>query len=178
MDITMANKNTADFFTALEEGANQLDRLNQTYPNLASDFTRDTVEEFRRIPITLQQTYEKETHNTSSSAQEFAKETANSNQGDQKLIETAQELLAIHSFDDVLEIIQTEHGVTLNLTQLVNLVGNNIYIVALRREAHEFQANAISLPQIAQLWSDLERPPIGDTGWTATSVSMILEKTQ
>lgn len=172
----MANKNTADFFTALEEGADQLDRLNQTYPNLASEFTRDTVEEFRRLPITLQQTHDKETHSTSSTKQEFTEEETHSNEGDQKLIETAQELLAIHSFDDVLDILQTEHGVTLNLAQLVNLVGNNIYLVALRREAHEFQSNAISIPQIAQLWSDLERPPIGDSTWTASSVSMILEK--
>jgi hypothetical protein len=176
MDITMANKNTADFFAALEESADQLDRLNQTYPNLASEFTRDAVEEFRRLPIILHQTHKKEPHSTSSTKQEFAEETDNTNKDDQKLIETAQELLAIHSFDDVLDILQTEHGVTLNLAQLVNLVGNNIYLVALRREAHEFQANAISIPQIAQLWSDLERPPIGDSAWTATSVSMILEK--
>ncbi len=168
----MGNKNTADFYTALEEGANHLDRLNQTYPNLASDFTRDAVEAFRRIPIELQQTHEKETHSTTTSKQDFTEKEIN----DQKLIETTQALLAIHSFDDVLEILQTEHGVTLNLAQLVNLAGNNIYIVALRREAQEFQANAISLPQIAQLWSDLERPPIGDSGWTTTSVSIILEE--
>ena len=171
----MANEDTTDFFTALEEGANQLDRLNQTYPNLASDYTRDAVEEFRRIPITLHQTYNNETYKISSSKQDVTEETADNNDGDQKLVEAAQELLAIHSFDDVLDILQTEHGVTLNLAQLVNLVGNNIYLVALRREAKEFQSNAISTPQIAQLWSDLERPPIGDSSWTATSVSMIIE---
>jgi len=171
----MAKKNTADFFTALEEGADQLDKLNQTHPNLASDDTRDAVEEFRRLPIILQQTHSNETHQISTNKQDFTEEKDDDNKGDQKLIETAQELLAIHSFDDVLDILQTEHGVTLNLAQLVNLVGNNIYLVALRREAKEFQSNAISTPQIAQLWSDLERPPIGDSSWTATSVSMVLE---
>jgi len=171
----MDNKNAGNFYAALEEGANHLDRLNQAYPNLASDFTRDAVEKFRRAPITLQQTHEKEGHDTITGKQDFTGKRPSPHHSDQKLIETAQELLAIHSFEDVLEILQTEHGVTLNLAQLVNLVGNNTYIVALRREANEFQSNAISLPQIAQLWSDLERPPIGDSGWTATSVSLILE---
>ncbi len=172
----MDNKNTSDFYSALKECADQLDRLNQSHPNLASDFTRDAVEKFRCVPITMQQTHEKETHSTITNKQGFAETATNAQQDNQKLIITAQELLAIHSFDDVLEILQTEHGITLNLTQLVNLVGNNIYLVALRREAQEFQANAISLPQIAQLWSDLERPPIGDSGWTATSISIILEQ--
>jgi len=172
----MAKKDTTNFIAALEEGANQLDRLNQTYPNLASDDTRDAVEEFRRMPIIMQQTHSNETYETTSSEQDFTEEKTDNGGGDQKLIETAQELLAIHSFDDVLDILQTEHGVTLNLAQLVNLVGNNIYLVALRREAKEFQSNAISTPQIAQLWSDLGRPPIGDTSWTASSVEMIIEK--
>ena len=169
----MNNKNTSAFFNALTEGANQLDRLNKTYPNLADDFTRESVEEFRRTPIILEQNHTQETtlntHKT-----EFV-EQSNTNQNDQKLLETTKELLAIHSFDDVLDILQAEHGVTLNMVQLVNLIGQSAYTVALRREAHEFQSNAISLPQIAQLWTDLGRPPIGDSAWTATSVSMIIE---
>ncbi len=169
----MTNKNMAGFIAALHEGADLLERLNKTYPNLADNFTQETVVEFRRAPITLQNTQQQQTE-ISTSKQTFTEEPAN-NPGDQKLISTARELLAIHSFEDVLDLLQAEHGITLDLTQLVNLVGSNAYSVALRREAQEFQSNAISLPQIVQLWKDFGRPPIGDAEWTASSVSRILE---
>jgi len=174
MGLAMANENMADFLEALEEGADLLDRLNKAHPDLADDFTHEAVEEFRRTHVFLQENREPNIH-ISTVKQAAAEESANINQQDQKLIETTQELLAIHGFDDVLDILQTEHGITLNLIQLVNLVGNSAYITALRREALEFQSNAISLPQIAQLWADFGRPPIGDTAWTASTVSRILE---
>jgi len=170
----MANKSMASFYKALEEGADLLDRLNETYPDLADDFTQNSVIKFRRKTIHLHnnqdQAAEVNTHK-----QAFTEEPASTNPANQKLIETAQELLAIHSFDDVLDILQTEHDTTLDLPQLANLIGSGAYITALRREAHEFQSNAISLPQIVQLWKDFGRPPVGDTEWTASSVSMILE---
>ncbi|MCF6355875.1 MAG: hypothetical protein L3J26_12360 [Candidatus Polarisedimenticolaceae bacterium] len=169
----MANKNMAGFIAALHEGADLLERLNKTYPNLADSFSQEAVIEFRRAPITLQNTQEQQTK-TNTSKQAFTEESTN-NQGDQKLVTTARELLAIHSFEDVLDLLQAEHGITLDLTQLVNLVGSSAYSVALRREAQEFQSNAISLPQIVQLWKDFGRPPIGDAEWTASSVSRILE---
>jgi hypothetical protein len=175
MNLAMTDQDKTDFYAALEEGANQLERLNITYPNLASDFMRDAVEEFRRKPITLQQNFTKEAHvriNTEVAPIETA---SNNNQDERKLIETAKELLAIHSFDDVLDILEKEHGETLNLVQLASLVGNNAYMAALRREAKEFRSNAISIPQIAQLWTDFGRPAIGDTGWTTASVTLLLE---
>ncbi len=170
----MANKNIADFLEALEEGADLLDRLNKSHPDLANDFTHEAVEEFHRTHVFLQENREPNTR-INTVKQEPVEESVSTNQQNQKLIETTQELLAIHGFDDVLDILQTEHGVTLNLVQLVNLVGNSAYIAALRREALEFQSNAISLPQMAQLWADFGRPPIGDAAWTASTVSRILE---
>ena len=172
MSLAMA-KETSAFLEALKEGADQLDRLNKAYPDLADDFTRETVETFRRTPNILQQSHKKE-GNTGAGEQEFIEKPV-INQKEQKLVETSRELLAIHSFDDVLDILQTEHNETLSLVQLVDLVGNNAYKKALRREAQEFQSNAISIPQIAQLWSDLGRPLIGDSNWTTASISMLLE---
>ncbi len=170
----MPNKSMANFYKALEEGADLLDRLNETYPDLADDFTQNSVEEFRRKSVSLHN-HQNQAAEISTSKQLFTEETASTNPAEQKRIETAQELLAIHSLDDVLDILQTEHGTTLDLPQLASLVGNSAYTDALRREAREFQSNAISLPQIAQLWKDFGRPPIGDTEWTVSSVSMILE---
>ena len=170
----MVNKSMAGFYKALEEGADLLDRLNEVYPDLADDFTQNSVEEFRRKTIN-RHTNQGQSTAVSTHKQTFTEEPANTDPAEQKLIETAQELLAIHSFDDVLDILQTEHDITLDLPQLANLIGNNAYTNALRREAHEFQSNAISLPQIVQLWKDFGRPPVGDTEWTESSVSMILE---
>jgi len=170
----MANESMADFLEALEEGANLLDRLNKAHPDLADNFTHETVEEFRRTHVFLHESKEPNSH-ISTIKQAPVETSVDTDQQDQKLIKTTQELLAIHGFDDVLDILQTKHGITLNLVQLVNLVGNSAYITALRREALEFQSNAISLPQMAQLWADFGRPPIGDTAWTASTVSRILE---
>ncbi len=169
----MTNNNMAGFLAALHEGADLLERLNEAYPNLADSFTQESVIEFRSTHITRQSSQE-QTMGGGTSKPAF-EEPANAGQGDQKLISTARELLAIHSFEDVLDILQTEHGITVDLAQLVNLVGSSAYSTALRREAHEFQSNAISLPQIVQLWKDFGRPPIGDAEWTASSVSRILE---
>lgn len=157
----MNTKNTTKFIEALNEGADQLDSLNKQFPELASDFTIETVEEFRHHAIELAQ-------DCSEPEKHLAAE-------DNKLVDTIRELLAIHSFEDVLDILETEHGTTLDMVQLVNIIGNNAYITALRLEAHKFQSNAISLKQIAQLWKDFGRPPLGDTSWTAKNVSLLLE---
>jgi len=169
-------KDTRKFVDALSHGAEQLDRLNKAYPNLADDFTRDTVEEFRRKPIQLEQGFsEEKTYSTINMNESAESEVPGSNENDQKLTSTAQELLAIHSFEDALDIMQTKHDTPLNMLQLIELAGQEAYIGALKREVQEFQSNAISVDQVAQLWKDFGRPPIDGSSWTARSVSMLLE---
>ncbi len=169
----MNNKGMAGFLAALHEGADLLERLNETHPELADDFTQEAVIEFRRIRAGVQEP-RAEAPKVHTSKQVF-EAPAHAVQRDEKLIGTARELLAIHSFEDVLDLLRAEHGVTLDLAQLVNLVGLGAYKAALRREAQEFLSNAISLPQIVQLWKDFERPPVGDAEWTVSSVSRLLE---
>ncbi|VAX11447.1 hypothetical protein MNBD_GAMMA26-2516 [hydrothermal vent metagenome] len=169
-------KDASKFLKALSEGAEQLDRLNNTFPSLANNFTRNTVEEFRRRPIKLEQHFMVEKSCSSIGINNPAKpDVSDTDNEDQELTNIIHELLVIHGLEDVLDILQTKHQSTLNMVQLVNLAGPKAYIQALRREAREFQANAISVEQVAQLWKDFGRPTLDNSAWTANSVSMLLE---
>jgi len=152
---------TPEFMRAFVGGVDRLDDLNQRFPKLATSQTEQSVEDARRLLGTIEM-----------AAQEI-KERGPSKE--EALAKAARELLLQCGLDDTLEIIQSEHRTTLSPKQLVHLVGNHSYIAALRKEAQDYRANAISFDQIAELWNDFGRPPLGDAAWTARTVSSLIE---
>lgn len=88
----------------------------------------------------------------------------------------ARHVLAENGLDDTLSVLARQYKIRINALQLQDLVGTDAYIVALRREAHEFAANQISPQQTAKLWNELGRKPMGDEIWTEQGILELLKK--
>lgn len=152
---------TPEFMRAFVGNVDRLDALNQKFPQLANNATEAAVSEARRLLGAI----EMAAHQTKE--RKLSKEEV--------LAAAARELLQQCGLDDTLEILQSEHRTTLTAKQLVQLVGKHAYISALRKEARDYRANAISYDQIADLWNDFGRPPLGDAAWTGRTVSTLIE---
>jgi len=140
----------------------RLDELNNRFPNLATDTSIAGVEYWykRKVQAPI--------HKHAKSGPEVKQASA-------KLQELALGLLKTHGLEEVLDILLKDHRVDINLSQLIHLVGNEAYIVALQRDALELLQNAVSYQQIAGLWNDQDRPALGGPRWDARSVSMLVE---
>jgi hypothetical protein len=161
---------TPDFMRALTGGVDRLDHLNTGYPQLASGFTRDTVERLRRLLGAIEVVPPKDSGGGSVTLERAGLKEKGE---ESELANAARELLLEHNLDDALEIMQTNHQADLTLEGLVDLVGREAYIGALQREIEEYQANAISIDQVAELWNDFGRPPLGGESWNTISVSAL-----
>ena len=149
-------------FEAVDACADQLDRLNNQFPNLAGKSTRESVIHWRnrKIQVRLHQTH----------GDKGAK--GNRNDDVKKL---AMKLLENNGLEDTLDILLAKHQKDLTLPKLIHLIGKGEYIVALRKDAGLLLDNAISYDQIAQLWNDLDRPAMGSPKWSGRSVSILVE---
>lgn len=152
---------TPDFMRAFVGSVDRLDELNEKFPELATSSTQTAVEDARRLLGTIEMAAQKP------KVGKLSKEEI--------LAAAARELLQTCGLDDTIEILQSEHRTTLTPKQLVQLVGKHTYIATLRKEARDYQANSISFDQIAQLWNDFGRPPLGDAAWTGRTVSTLIE---
>ncbi len=143
---------------AIVNAVDQLDRLNQSYPDLATPATIKVVGDMRRLfanpPELTPPTQSRDDHET--------------------LRALARSLLSERSLEDALDALRSRGHALAGIEQLIELVGNRDYLASLRREAREFQDNALSLEQIARLWNDLRRPALGDDHWTPRAVSLLL----
>ena len=140
----------------------RLDELNKRFPNLATDTSRTGVEYWYKRKI-------------QAPVHEHAESDPEPNHASRVLQETALRLLKTHGLEEVLDILLNDHRIDINLSQLIHLVGNQAYLVALRRDAQELLRNAVSYQQIAGLWNDQDRPALGGPRWDARSVSMLVE---
>jgi hypothetical protein len=159
-----------DFLRALTDSVDLLDGLNTRHPNLASTFTKETVVRLRRLLGTIE-VVNKESHSGSVTLERAQPKEKGE---ESELANAARELLQEHSLDDALEILQKERQADLTLAGMVDLVGKEAYIGALQREIADYRANAISIDQIAELWNDFGRPPLGDAAWNSISVSALM----
>ncbi len=143
----------------LVDAVDHLDRLNREYPHLACDVTTQAVVDMRKLfdnPPELTPRDEKATK-TSPEIQALARK-----------------LLSEMPLEDAMAALLRQGHRIETPEQMIDTVGNRDYIAALRREAREFQDNALSLEQISSLWNDLKRPALGDDHWTARSISLLL----
>lgn len=93
---------------------------------------------------------------------------------DADFAETAKQLLAAMPLEDALRMLEADYDNEVDLRALVKLVGKDVYLDNLAREAQELVANMIGPDQIAELWSDSGFPsPIGGR-WTPQDVERLL----
>ncbi|MCW8847357.1 MAG: hypothetical protein OQK42_00285 [Sedimenticola sp.] len=142
--------------------ADRLDALNNRFSNLATDATRESVETWRKVKdkIVFDQTEEKKEPTAGPDVKSIATE----------LLEKQG-----HGLEDVIDILMSDHNIELTIDNLVQTIGKQVYITALRKDAGDLLGNAISYSQIASLWNDLGRPAFGGDSWTARSVSILVE---
>jgi hypothetical protein len=128
-----------------------IDRFNNAFPRLATASTREVVPLVRQrlSGIKLRLRYPGEL---------------------QDLAQLASDLLHSLSPEHVLESLAERRGEQLDITQLIQLTGEQPYLLALRREAAELDQNRVSPEQTAQLWNELARPAPGGGRWNARQV--------
>jgi len=134
-----------------------IDRFNGEFPHLATASTREVV------PLVRQRLKEIKLRMPYPGQQ-------------QDLAEYAAGLLAILSPEDVIDSLAERHGEHLDMMQLIQLAGEQPYLLALSREAAELEQNMVSPEQTSQLWNDLARPAPGGGLWNADKVVALRPK--
>ena len=157
-----------------QEAIDHLDLLNQQYPGLASDNSKEAVEKWRRKPVSVE-AVEVKTGIGSGSTELSSDDVSNTNDSETQLKEVATELLKEHEIEDVIDILASDHDTAMNAHQLVELVGQSAYVTALKREAEVFESNSITYDQAASLWNSLGRPALGDEQWSGRTVSILCD---
>jgi len=152
----------ARLFRSVDACAARLDELNKHFPNLATDSSIAGVEYwYRRM--------------TQAPIHCHPKSDPESKYASGELWELAIKLLQTHDLEEVPAILLNDSQTTLSLSQLIQLVGNQAYLAALRKDAHRLVQKAVSYEQIAALWNDLGRPTLGGPSWNARNVSVLVE---
>lgn len=144
---------------SLNTGADLLERLNDQYPDLATDFTRNVLPIVReRLKTSLA-------------------DVASPPVKDDSVVQLAKELIKQMSPEEVIDRLQQEKDVDVSMTDLIYFISEKDYLDAMKREAIEFSQNQISPEQTAQLWNDLQRPAPGKMNWTPRDISELLNAT-
>jgi hypothetical protein len=143
---------------AAQEALDILDRFNQRRAELATTFTRDTAEEVRKrlshVEIIMPQAPKKSAD----------------------LEEIVRALLMTHTPEDVIDILQRDHGIEADIHGLIHLAGTEAYLQSLANEVDVFQQNRISFDQIASLWNEAKRPAPGKPFWDKRSVEDVFRE--
>lgn len=144
--------------TVLREASDVLDRLNEKYPKLSSDFTQDI------LPIVK--------HRLDSAIGEYTPPPELSTD----FIEYLKQKIKTHAPEDCIDLLFREKNIEINLNDLVNAIGSPLYLAALKREAEsdEYIQNKIAPEQIAQIWNDMKRPAPGKDHWVTKDVEKLL----
>jgi len=151
---------------ALDACAERLHNLNRSYPELASPISQGAVEQWQQTKAGLGL-------NTGPSG-DFESQEENSDGSLYEVRKLAIEMLESNGLEEVQDMLETEHALTLSLPKLVQLIGNTAYREALKKDGGLMLHNAITYEQIANLWNDLERPAFGAPDWNSRSVSVLL----
>ncbi len=156
----MNNKPSQSVIETMDACADQLERLNKTYPELATDGSHEAVQKWRqrRGEIRLQVKEARKGHGV-----EIVK----------NLDQLCAELLQTNGLEDVSDILLEKHGIDMPVRELIKTVGKQAYIAAMRKEVRFLRQNGVAVEQIADLWNELERPGPGSGPWTESSVSLL-----
>ncbi|MCU7904882.1 MAG: hypothetical protein KZQ76_03340 [Candidatus Thiodiazotropha sp. (ex Epidulcina cf. delphinae)] len=151
---------TCEFIDAAREAIDQLKRLAHDFPRLSSEPVRVAIETwneemFRKGELIW---LERERARLERSVLE----------------NRAVELIGINLVDDAIDLLNQEFSKDVDYYGLIDLVGKDRYIAALRREAIELKMNFVSPEQTADLWNGQKKPPVGGEHWHTTGVSVLM----
>lgn len=139
----------------LQSVATAIERFNEEFPELSTLTTREVVpivrDRLKKVQLRMPH------RSTPANSQAIA-----------------SALLQTLPPEDVITQLQQQHGIEIDLVQLIHLVGEHPYRSALEREAVELHQNRISAEQMAQLWNDSRRPAPGGGLWSAAKIEELL----
>lgn len=92
----------------------------------------------------------------------------------EQLAEVARQLLEAMSLEDAMRMLEDDYDESLGIRQIIDLVGHEIYLGTLSREAQELQVHQIAPDQIAFLWNESGFPSPVDGLWTTEDVQALL----
>lgn len=137
--------------------ADAIERFNTEYPHLSSAQSRDVV------PLVRQRLKDIDLRMPSQAPQ-------------LDLGEVTGGLLETMSPEDVVTLLRDRYDTEIDLNGLVQLAGEEAYVLAVQREAQDHALNQVSPEQTAELWNDAARPPPGGGLWTAKKVQDLLDQ--
>ena len=143
---------------AADVAANKLDQLNERYPHLATEVSRAAVKNTRKrlksIAVLMPKTPEKTP----------------------ELEEIVADLMQSYSLEEVLELLERDHGVETDFVALIHLIGFDAYCDALKKEVLQYQQNFLSFEQISELWNESKMPaPGGRPRWDEAAVERLMK---
>ncbi|MET0090789.1 MAG: hypothetical protein ABW068_12395 [Candidatus Thiodiazotropha sp.] len=149
-----------EFFEVAREAVGQLKKLTRDFPHLATKPVRHAIETwnedlFRRGELIWEERQRVKREQTA-------------------LENRAIELIDVNHVEDTLDMLTQEFGRDFDFQDLIDMVGKERYIGALRREAIELSQNSISPEQTADLWNSVGKPPVGGERWNAVGVSVLM----
>jgi hypothetical protein len=145
----------------MDSCARRLDELNMRHPDLASSMSKEGVEQWRQRQIRILEQSEEEPDSQDQSATPDVKRLAVG-------------LLADQGLEEVLDILLSKHKIELTMPELVDVIGHENYVPALKKDLGFLTENAVSYEQVAKLWRDLGRPALGGPEWNVQSVSALI----
>ncbi|MES9858261.1 MAG: hypothetical protein ABW166_16920 [Sedimenticola sp.] len=154
---------TDKLLEALEAGAAQLERLLRQYPYLSTSAIVENLSSWHKHKIAIS----------------FKKMGDGGDTGvhrAQNIRELAIDLLGKSGLEDTQDILLSKHNVEMSMPKLAHIVGRDVYISELRKDALKLLANKISYEQIATLWNELGRPALGGhPKWSGRNVSILVD---
>jgi hypothetical protein len=92
----------------------------------------------------------------------------------EQLAEAARQLLEAMPLEDALRMLENDYDEEIGIRKLIELVGQEIYLTTLCREAEELRVHQIAADQIAFLWNESGFPSPVDGVWTTEDVQALL----
>jgi hypothetical protein len=144
----------------VQEAQTHLGRLNERYPELASDCTRQAA---------AGAVVDRAHKGAASSAEESAAAPVQI----PGLEELLDEMVGDMSVDEVLETLSRSHGIDIDSATLARAVGAEAYAMMLRRELEQYEQNFLSEEQISELWNEAGISVPGGGVWTAVAIGQL-----
>jgi hypothetical protein len=152
----VSNNDHSDFLKIADEAMTHLKRLSKDYPKLVSPSVKQAIENWGKDG------YAKGSIELVAPDSPKAKENP--------VATAALLLIQEHQVEDVIDMLNREFPGHVDYDDLIDMVGKDSYLEALKREVMDMRVNFISNDQVADLWNSMERPAMGGQRWTAEMV--------
>jgi hypothetical protein len=147
------------FIEMANEAVEHLVRLAKTYPHLVSQSVKEAITNW-------------DESNFKRGGIEFVAPTKAAAKED-PIATAALLLIQEHQVEDVIDLLNKEFSCEINYREIIDMVGKEQYVAALKREVLELRQNLITNQQIADLWNSMDRPSLGDYLWSAQTVGKL-----